>query len=67
LALANSSFRAKLDLFKTVELALSRTAPDSPLYDFLNELEIDYDSNVPLSVRNANHSSVGEPRKRVKN
>lgn len=36
LALANASFRTKLDLFKAVEAALSRTPPDSPRYAFLS-------------------------------
>jgi hypothetical protein len=67
LALANFSFRQKLELFKTVETALSRTPPDSPRYNILKEAEIDFDANVPLTVRTSNFSSVGDPRKRIKN
>ena len=38
IALANSSFRTKLDMFKVVEQTLSGTPPTSPLYEFLKEL-----------------------------
>lgn len=40
LALANFSFRQKLELFKTVETAISHTPPDSPRYSILKDKEI---------------------------
>lgn len=65
--MANYSFKQKLELFKTVEAILSHTPPDSPRYNILKEAEIDYDVNVPLATRTSNFSSVGDPRKRIKN
>jgi hypothetical protein len=49
-----------------VEEILSQTPPDSNRYDILSEIELDFDANVPLVVRNSNTTTVGEPRKKIK-